>query len=817
MRTAAVLVLLLLAAAPARAQVQFDTVSTRIVGPGMTHWQIEAPLVPWTLDVLELDLTNPYLQLETVEAYDRQAGGFETVSEMAARKDAPGRRVVGAVNGDYFGGGGATNSASISNGEIVRRERPNYPSIGVTEDLKAFLSRPTIGGSVATQSGTYAITGYNEARQADGLVLFNPFFGTATGTNAFGTEVRIRPLSPWHTNDTLLVVAEAIENNTGNMAIPAGKAVLSGHGAAIPFLQAIQVGDTLQVLQEVMPGPERITQLISGNPYLMVNGVPDPLDGSAFNNDRHPRTVLGFSADTTRFYLITVDGRQASSAGMSNFEMRDFLIRVGIPNAINVDGGGSTTMVVRGEVVNSVIERSVGNGFMAFSTAPEDGPLSVIQTMPDRKRLFLGRPLQLSVTAANAFYHPAALDSAQLSFSVAPELGTVSPEGLFTAGFQPDTGYVYVSYGSLRDSVQVIIKGLSRLAIAPHFAVTDTARTVRFTTRSFDSDGMEQSAPAGLLTWSSSDTTVGVVDDAGLFRGKQEGTTQVRVQFAPGIADSATVRVEVGQGVQVLDPLDALGGWHLSLGNGHDTSATQLTVFEDPAATGARSFHVRYHFTASAALTGPLTLRTDLPIYGVPDSVNFTLRSDGAQHRAFLDFQDYAGRLFSVSVPRYADDSTRYAFMPGPLSRANYPLASIVYPIRLTGIRLELGYKGGRVSGKTYEGDLFLDDLRVTYPQRTSVAVEELPKMPEVGFALLGSQPNPFRGTTSIAYRAEQAEAVRLVLYDVLGRAVATVFDGRVVPGDHTLTLDAEQLPSGVYFLRRADAAGLALKLVVLR
>ena len=74
----------------------------------------------------------------------------------------------------------------------------------------------------------------------------------------------------------------------------------------------------------------------------------------------------------------------------------------------------------------------------------------------------------------------------------------------------------------------------------------------------------------------------------------------------------------------------------------------------------------------------------------------------------------------------------------------------------------------------------------------------------------LGAQPNPFRGSTLLRYRLPSAAHVRLVAYDVQGRAVATLDDGPRAAGEHTVTLDARQLAAGVYHFR-LDADGLSV------
>jgi exopolysaccharide biosynthesis protein len=72
-----------------------------------------------------------------------------------------------------------------------------------------------------------------------------------------------------------------------------------------------------------------------------------------FAETRHPRTLIGTQADGT-IWLVTVDGRQPRlSGGMSLFELRALAQRLGLKNALNLDGGGSTTMWVAGTIVNS--------------------------------------------------------------------------------------------------------------------------------------------------------------------------------------------------------------------------------------------------------------------------------------------------------------------------------------------------------------------------------------------------------------------------------------------------------------------------------
>jgi exopolysaccharide biosynthesis protein len=130
-------------------------------------------------------------------------------------------------------------------------------------------------------------------------------------------------------------------------------------------------------------GPDFI---VGGGPVLVRNGKPvsafDPgAYDAGFLEKRHPRTAAGLRADGS-IVLVVVDGRHpASSVGMTIREMSDLMIELGCVEAINLDGGGSTTMVVKGKVVNNPSdptgERPVSDALLVFArSSARKHPLS---------------------------------------------------------------------------------------------------------------------------------------------------------------------------------------------------------------------------------------------------------------------------------------------------------------------------------------------------------------------------------------------------------------------------------------------------------
>jgi exopolysaccharide biosynthesis protein len=119
---------------------------------------------------------------------------------------------------------------------------------------------------------------------------------------------------------------------------------------------------------DILPwGPEREDEgavsaedaIVSG-PLLLDDGRIIPLDSINFNRNRHPRTMVGITGNG-HVLLVVVDGRQPGYAeGMSLYELRALAHSLGCTDALNLDGGGSTTLVIAGEGSNGVVNRPSG-------------------------------------------------------------------------------------------------------------------------------------------------------------------------------------------------------------------------------------------------------------------------------------------------------------------------------------------------------------------------------------------------------------------------------------------------------------------------
>jgi hypothetical protein len=331
-------------------------VEWRTVAPGVEHAEI-LRAEPWTINVLRIDLSQ--VRLDVVHALDA-AVGLETVSSMAQR-----RRAIAAVNGGYFRTtgtfrGDSTGTLQVDNTLLSEPDRARAAVGFVRRGGATQLVFGYVTWEAAVQGDRQkrALDGINRPRGADELVLFTPAFHQTTLTDASGTEIVVR-------RGRVVQVRE----QAGSTPIPPDGFVLSAKGAArewarerlrrrtrVKMSAALRPADTATATAAANPWATA-EDVVGGGPKIVTAGRVDiTLEREkvlpSFSTTRHPRTAIA-SLPGNKALLLVVDGRQpALSVGMSLDELARLLIELGAIEAINLDGGGSSTMAIDGKVVN---------------------------------------------------------------------------------------------------------------------------------------------------------------------------------------------------------------------------------------------------------------------------------------------------------------------------------------------------------------------------------------------------------------------------------------------------------------------------------
>jgi exopolysaccharide biosynthesis protein len=789
---------------------QSDTIISKYVGPGVKHTSITFPSVPWTVNVLEIDITNPYITLETVKASKdgrEQLKAFEKTSSMANRKNYQGHIVIGAINGDFYNTQtGEQINIQVENGEILKRPYPRSV-FGITIDKKPFIEIFNFSGKLIVGDSVKAIDGVNESRGSDMLVLYNSYFGFSTQTNQWGSEVLVSPINGWIVNDTVFCVVDTIVNWVGNITIPSGKAILSGHGRAGEFLRNnVKLKDTVKILFSLSPNVGKIFQAIGGLPRIIKDGqnvvsqtYQQEGASSSFTYSRHPRTAIGFSKDSAKIYFITVDGRQATSVGMTLDELANFMLTLGVWHGVNLDGGGSTTMVVRGQIVNSPSdatgERAVSNAILIVSSAPQD-TLNEIQIQPKKLKIFRGEQFQFKVFGYDKYYNPIQISSNQIFWSCDSTIGTISLAGLFTAGKKHDSGYVYVRHiNGLKDSCFVIVHGMRNITISPKNVVTDTSRSVQFSVSGYDTEGNYRKISSSDVEWKTLGENCSI-NALGLFRAYGEGICKVVACF-DDLCDTANVEVVIGRGEKLVEKFDEMKFTHAV----ENIDSVSISLVDTNFVSFPNALAISYGFRHISGKQHWIYINSDIPVYGVPDSIYLFVYGDGGSYRVYFFVSDDNGEIFVFTGGlvnwtgewKKVGASTKY---PIQTQTGSY----FCYPIKIVKIAFYL--TSSFSDGVYYSGKFLIDDLSITYPVKITLVQSDF-AYDEFNFKLYQNFPNPFNSITKLKFVIPKSISllqIDLKVYDVLGREVAKLFSGKLNFGIYEVVFDSSGLPSGVYF-----------------
>src|SRR5690606_19164065 len=313
------------------------------------------------------------------------------------------------------------------------------------------------------------------------------------------------------------------------------------------------------------PPFDTVRDAVSGRPVLIADGRPLPLnERDSLVRQRHPRTAIGFNEE--EIFLVTVDGRREGHAdGMTLFELQDLLLRLGATEALNLDGGGSTTMIIRPpgtadpRVVNVPSDgqdRPVSNGLVVLSTAPP-GQLSRLVLQPAAPLALTGSLMPITVSGQDEHFGPRSVASSQVTWTVQGQAGRAGAGGIFSA-HQPGTAHIEASVGSLRAAASVtVVESVGAVAVFPETVSLARGETITLQARAYDEQGRPVWANPWQFRWTVTGDAVRV-DEGGQITAVEPGEAIVTAELR-GVRASA--RITVDRAPQVLSGFDVDGRW----------------------------------------------------------------------------------------------------------------------------------------------------------------------------------------------------------------------------------------------------------------
>ncbi len=296
--------------------------------------------------------------------------GRETVSSMQ-RRLASQATMVG-VNGDFSRfADGVPSGIFLRDGVLVTPPTAERSSAGITLDGLLDVRRVSFRGTWRGTGQRRALNFLNRAPGTNGISLFTADWGRTSPRIAGSFAVALEPF-PSSVPNTDLVAPVAATADGVPLPLKAGTAVLVARGNAAAKLRAeAAIGTTVTMRLILQPDWGVVADAIGGGPVLVRDGKPVYRANEAFTVSqiapRHPRTAIGQLADG-RVVMVVVDGRQPGySVGMTTFEMALAMVRLGAVRAMQLDGGGSSTIAFDGSVLNvpsDGVERPIATALM---------------------------------------------------------------------------------------------------------------------------------------------------------------------------------------------------------------------------------------------------------------------------------------------------------------------------------------------------------------------------------------------------------------------------------------------------------------------
>ena len=565
------------------------------------------------IHLLEVDPSDPEITLE-VGFSNGKLVGLTPVTEQARAVSRPGHRVIAAINGDSYSTSpplGIPTDLVIHDGQLIAS--PGGGAVlGIMENDEAIVGMPQVTVTMSVYTGvtggdagsdtvaangpdgagpdgagtdgagtdgadpdgagaaaadadapaakpTIRINKVNRPRGNNDIVLYTPMYAATTLTNDDGLEVVLASIQgELRLDASIMAEVREIRQQQGSTPLDEGIMVLSGAGTGEEALRQLKIGDKVAISVDISGPWERVREAIGGHPSSNASIlVQDGKLGPNLDQAVHPRTAVGIRADGT-LLLLTVDGRQPGySEGVTTTELARLMLDLGAVDAVNLDGGGSTTFIARqpGEMEATVqnrpsdgYERAVGNSLLVISTAPQ-GPLSRLAVRPGHVRLLAGSRYAFTVKGLDEAYNPVTGEGVEgrVEWETSAGLGEISAEGILVASRSAASGRVSATVGHVRGSAAVEV--VEKLSAIPPFSdriSMNPGETTVIRVTGYDAGGKPVEADPAVYRWEVVGD-IGTIDETGRFTATDtaEGVSgTIRVSYS-GV--STTILTDIGK------------------------------------------------------------------------------------------------------------------------------------------------------------------------------------------------------------------------------------------------------------------------------
>ena len=481
------------------------------------------------LNILRIDLSNDNVVLKPIQS--SVLGERNTIMNLATSAGA-----LAAVNADYFDMSTKTPAfgPSISEGSLNNAYHNDYYTLGpqkymgtliVDEEGQASMDYYSVKMWVETDGQkAFDLSSYNKTPSS----IRTPFVIDRTYyVNNAALISKYQQVGLY----TVLIEEDTVSYISGlNEVVEIPKdayAIMISGDTFSKYIPYLEEGSEI-VLQQVITLNNEIVESVSDLQMGIGGGGLILKNGQAYQGQAHkvsgdkkePRTIVANTYTPNEVLLITIDGRTNQSLGANHTDLIKILQELGAKDAMYLDGGGSTTMVVRNEGdMNLTLQnkpsggsqRNVANGIGVFSTRPQ-GELAKIIIEPSRERTFVGESVPLILKGVDENGNSVVLSSKDVSIQVAGVTGNFN--GLnFTPESEGDA-LIMVTAGDVTGTAEIKVTKPTGLIIEPATLQMDEQTTKQVQVYGVDQEGYKVPITPEKIKWTSESGQVTAVGNS---------------------------------------------------------------------------------------------------------------------------------------------------------------------------------------------------------------------------------------------------------------------------------------------------------------
>lgn len=338
---------------------KYNTGTVSVVEAGVVHVKLTKYInsQPIKINIVEVNKKiNPNIEYSP-ELASSTLANKTNVKNIARRNNS-----IVAVNGTFFKPqSGIPLGALMIDNKILTSPIYNRVALGIGKD-EFKMSRLELDAKMTSINSSVKIDNINQPRMLmTHVIAYTKDWGQySPPTPKYGIQIAVE-------NNLITKISD------GSIEIPKEGYVISGPKKQLePFFNAKSV----QIDIKTSPEWQNINHIISGGPYLVKeNQIYVDIAAQKLKaiSGKNPRTAIGYTKDND-LILVTIDGRETASVGMNIYDLSRLMKKIGCYNAMNLDGGGSSIMYIKGKIVNNPSIRggiAISNAFTVSETTPQ--------------------------------------------------------------------------------------------------------------------------------------------------------------------------------------------------------------------------------------------------------------------------------------------------------------------------------------------------------------------------------------------------------------------------------------------------------------